>query len=950
MRSHIVCFVLLIFTISVGGNAQAIQPGTAQTNIDHLEICQCLTQEERGLLKKYPVICDALAVVDQRPRFTQEHHGPYRCNSLKDIAMALLSIGDKEAALAGLRLAHKDLVAMPLPAATDTFFSGLMTYDYGDPRNAFSLDEIYSQEFLDDLLARCHDDFSDNIFSNGPSDGNARFCNTLVHAMNYFKPNTSNVGVQPDDHFEKGLNFITRLPENKTCEGMREWLFIRFFRNAPFETVAPLVNDIPDPETQKEFAGYLAELKEQQLRDAIPSKETSFSTLAVATIQDGQYEQGIDYIIEGAGFFSMDNFMQWSSAAYSFEDSFLFPPLWELSVAVQEVAVRETVRKKLQTLLELFKDHETTAQTQQLRAVLEMQIALGFEEDAIPVLKTMKGDESDEVPLWNAETVAKFQLRCGLINEAIKTYLRKTFRDAPPENYGHVSRPPTTTDRTEFLQNLIRIAISRNEFAHAKRIIEQIRQDDEKPPMLILLAQAYQKSGDWDTALEIVTTLESSAFRFDGYLALLYDLLDDPAQRRQNAKPIATLCDKCCGEISITDDPGKWFDQYYDLVKLLYRSDERETAMRLADHLDSPYFAAWILLNLATTHEMSHQGFYLMSSRKNFLTQSPAEQTYPDSFYNEERLISSEYHSVNHYLNLASATKSAQEILKQVAVEEEQRTTLFEPDKAAMRMLLDKAMTQIDKENEPFRLANTLGAIGEMEYIYFSQEDAHKRFNEALELLKTVKIEPRSSPVAFLLPPFFTELGEPEKALESVQIARFGHDPDAPVRKLDPYKAVLLAIGDDYRNVEQLETLAKNGDAERATQLFFEVYPNLPDYGKPQQLATLPIIALYHDRQTPDHPMLPKSQEQYCDLFGQMIREVNDKKEAYEKGAELRELLHAWANGEKRIQAVRTEIARQTEHGGDSPGLAENHIMRTQRGYTHWLFYGNPLLREPFYQ
>jgi hypothetical protein len=67
---------------------------------------------------------------------------------------------------------------------------------------------------------------------------------------------------------------------------------------------------------------------------------------------------------------------------------------------------------------------------------------------------------------------------------------------------------------------------------------------------------------------------------------------------------------------------------------------------------------------------------------------------------------------------------------------------LFEPDWKAMKVLLDKAAVLIDNEKEPIRRATVLGAIGKMEYIYSTKENAQKYFNEALELLKLVESEP----------------------------------------------------------------------------------------------------------------------------------------------------------------------------------------------------------------
>jgi hypothetical protein len=995
-----------------------------ETMIDYLELCQCLSQEERDILKRYPVICDALMVINRSPRYLQYHvyRGPFHCGSLKDIAIALAEIGDKEAAGVALRLTHKAFVDMPLMDSV-SFFDGLQP-DLTHDAIGFTADEIYSQEFLDNLIVRCQDDFSDYLYRGHYEDGNDRFRNTLRKLVESMK---SYRRMQDDTQLEKALHWIARLPQNKSCEGMRKELFFNLFRDFPIEKATVPVDALSDPDTKKEFSGYLAELKEFQQREGVrnnlvggypkinepPNREEIqaliktttdpfqrceamltlamddlekgnisqavklareaaksydeldansqktqgpahrigtmrgiekfYSRLATTLAQGGRYAEAVDYLVEGAGKFSEEFNYQWNS--------FLIPPLRELHTAVRDNAVRATVRKKLQTLLQSSKDCKTVAQSQQLRAVLEMQIALGFEEDAVPVLKTTKFVEKDKErntysePLWDGMTAAKFQLRCGLFDEAMKTYSQIAFRDSS------LRSDASATDRTVFLHNLIVMSLVRNEYDHAKKIIGWIQQEDLKPPMLILLARAYQKSGDPAKAMEVVSALEPADFRHQGYLSLLRDFLADDLHREQNEKSITMLRDRYCEEIKITDDPTKQYKQYSAVIALLYWNDRREEAMRILDEIDSPHVAAWILLNLVADHEMDAQRHFRtqgMMSIREWNTQ----QIYPD-YYTEEQLVMEEYASPNHYLNLTSAVKSAEEILKQVAEKRRgnvaRRETPFEPDKVAMRILLDKILTVTGKVNDPARRANILAAVGKMEWIYFSKEVANKHFYEALDLLKSEKAESNPSQTASQLALFFKELGEKEKALESIQIAVFGYVPDESAEELTTNPAVLDRL---RGNVYLLESLARNGGAESACQLFLPVYERVDDYAKPQQLATLQITAMFHDSRHPDNPMLPKAKEQYRDFFGQMIREVNNKKEGYEKQSALHHILFGWMNCEKRIQAVRAEIENQAETGGKSSEITEKHIQSRQLGYGNSFHeFGFPFYEEPvFYE
>ena len=998
MRYFISC-VILLWGAGCFCNAQ-----TVSSDIDSLELCHPLTQEERNRLKQYPIICDALAVVYQMPRYAQDY-GPLRCRSFKDITHTLLAIGDKEAAKAALRLMHKEYVAMSHHSQSqpDLFFSSLTrSFDFNSTV-WLSPDEFYTQEFLDDLIARCHNDFSERQHFR-------RALSSVVYGMvgNPGRMHTDDELDRLDMGFlEKVLNFITRIPHNKTCEGMRKELFLQAFRYILVERVSPLVNELTDPEIKKEFSGYLAELRENQRQismldtlnlgrnlNAPPSREELqrlvesteevfprctamltlathdleqekieqavkqlrdmeaffaankeklrmesmrgiepfYSTLAATLIQKGKYEQGIDYLIEGAGKFADGLYCAWSTSSH--RPPFMIPPLLELRTAIQNESVRANVRKKLQALLQSTKDFKTIPESQQFRAVIEMQIALGFEGDAIPALKMTKfvekGENASREPLWDARTVTKYQLRCGLFDEAMATYSKLTFRDTDTSN-GH--RFPMTTDRTEFLQELVTMAIAQGEYNHAEKIIELVRQEERRLPMRIAIALAYQKSGNTEKALEIVLAVSHP----DGYLGLLTDLLADQTRREQNGKLLETLCNKYCEEIKPIEESRKRYEQYFAIFKLLHWADQREAAMTILEEVDSPYHAAWILLGTATEHEQAKR---VLNS-----------QVYPD-YYTKEQLVIGEYNSPNHYLNLASAIKSAEEILNQAA---EKKPSLpgppFEPDKAAMKILLDNAAGIIVKETDPLHRTNTLGAIGKMEFVYFSKEKAQKRFDEALELLKSVKIEPSSSPMASQLPLFYMEIGEKEKALESVKIAIFGNDPNEPVEIVDTNQAVMQKL---QSNIPLLEVLAQNGAPELAAQFFHRIYdhfasePSSDDYTyvMPKQLATLQIIALYHDRQNPENPMLPKAKEQYQDYFSQLIQAVGQhKKDGYYKESALQNALLGWVNSEKRIQAVQTEIENQTE----TSGIAEQHLLRRQLGYPNSLSeFGNPFYREPW--
>ena len=985
-----------------------------ETRIDSLEICQCLSQEERDILKRYPAICEALVVVQKRPRYTPNHNGPFRCGSLNDVTQALLGIGDKEAAKVTLRLTLKAFADMPFLNSSHQFFYQLQS-DFNRTVPGFSSDEIFSQEFLDDLIAQRGNDISDNY-----NNGLFILARTMATSMD----------IHNDSQLKMRLNFIAQV---KTSDIARKELFFILFNDFPGETASALVDGLSDPSTKKVFSGYLAEIQEWQKRQSVrntfiflkpgePPKrsdiqqlietakdpfqlseaililaldeleegniaeavkqareaekiyaahaeesmkiqgpayrigavkgiETFYSKLAIMLIQDGEYEQGIDFLVEGAREFSQELYYGWNS--------FLAPPILELHAAVQDDAVRAVVRKKLNALLQSSKDYATRPQSHQLRAVLEMQIALGFEEDAIPVLKTTTFVENEKnsyrVPIWDGMTVIKFQLRCGLFEEAMLTYSKTAIRDTPNTS------ATSTTERTSFLSELARIAIARNEYDHAESIIELTQQKDKKSAMMIFLAQAYQKSGNSEKALETVSTLELPATRSNGYLSLFRDLMADKAKREQNAKQIEILRDILCEELAKIDDSMTRYEHYFALVTLLYQDGQYDEAMAILDDLDSPHTVAWMLLNIVTDLEQKNPYPRVIENYRDGF----APQIYPD-YYTEDQLVKEIYGSPDHYLNPASTIKSAREILSLNAEKNkamaEQREVPFEPDKAAMRMLLDKAVTLIGQEEQPnhHAKANLNGAIGKMEIVYFTNENAKIRFDEALDSLKSEKFEPNSSQTAYQLALLYTELGEKEKATEAIQIALFGYDPDEPTAKVVISQAVFERLLKDVPNASlRLEILAKNGGSELAARLFLQICEQIASRPSdrdafdalPWQLPSLQIIALYHDNQNPENLMLPKAKEYYHDFIGKVIRDVNNKNEGFEKQSSLHHILFVWMNGEKRIQTVQDEIEKQAKADGNSFEMREKHIQSRRLGYHNFLYeFGNPFYRDTRFQ
>ena len=89
------------------------------------QIFECrLTQEKRNALKRHPIICEALEIVNRVPRFAQGIYPEHaRAGYLKDITLALCGVGDREAAKAALRLTHKAFVDMPFMLQPDLFLT-----------------------------------------------------------------------------------------------------------------------------------------------------------------------------------------------------------------------------------------------------------------------------------------------------------------------------------------------------------------------------------------------------------------------------------------------------------------------------------------------------------------------------------------------------------------------------------------------------------------------------------------------------------------------------------------------------------------------------------------------------------------------------------------------------------------------------------------------------------
>jgi tetratricopeptide (TPR) repeat protein len=1040
----------------------AVADEPATSGIDTLELCQCLTQEERNALKRHPIICDALEVINRMPQhanrtrqYEPQREGiePTRAMPLAFVVNALQKTGDKEAAKAALRLAHKAFIDTPFFVSQPYEFFGRLnqfySYENGDA-SLLSADDFYSQEFLDDLLARCGDDFSDNIYHDGQNDGNARFRESLGYAVRRMTRQEGNQKI--DTLLEKGINFVTRLPDNKTCEGMRKELFFTLFREFPIERASALVEKLSDPDTKKEFTSYLAELKEWQIRAVIspsgallsdeskqsltpPTREelqtladttedivekcnafaalamddleqgnienavklareletmypkaerryyfgrteTFFSKLAVMLFKAGQYEQGIDYLIEGAGYFSVVPGVPWSNGEYEERGTpFIVPPLRELYTAIQEEPARTTIRKKLQTAQESVKDFETYAESQQFRAVVEAQIALGFEEDALAVLKTakvmQKNNNTWQEPLWNGMTAMRFQLRCGLLESALETYSKIMFTDTVPLSREEHYSPSFGTDRTLFLQGLVEMCLARNQYDHAEKIIELIREEHIKPIMQISLARAYQRSGDFEKALAIIAAITSpsgepspdenslglarrrvgkttvaspAASRALGYHLLLSDLLENTDWRTQNAERISMLREKCCAEIKQIEGPESRYDQYLVLMTLLYRNDQRESAMKMIDEVDSPYYAAWILLNLAATHESEKLRFDFAVPSRGF-----GQRRMYSGYHTEEELFCGEYNAPDQYLDLALVTQSVDKNKSLVdeqkkkweawAAKRNEESTPIEPDRAAMKVLLDKAAVLIEKEPSLFRRAYALGMIGgQMEYVDSAPEKAQSHFNEALALLQSMKIEADSGGIASTLSYWFWKLGDKKRALESVNIALFGNDPDG--------QAGDIPVDPSRVHTSYLIELAKCGDAERAYKLFFQAYDAVESEWKPGALWALPIIALYHDKQHPEKPLLPTAQEQYRQFYGELIRNVDWEKEDFNGDSPLRLLLYRWEVWERHMRDTQKQIAEQEESSGM---VVQPRFRQTVRYADTFDGFGNLLDRIPIF-
>ncbi|MCL2742904.1 MAG: hypothetical protein FWE67_03540, partial [Planctomycetaceae bacterium] len=527
-----------------------------------------------------------------------------------------------------------------------------------------------------------------------------------------------------------------------------------------------------------------------------------------------------------------------------------------------------------------------------------------------------------------------FQLRCGLFDEAMETYSKITFRDRP-----NSSGRPETVDRVRFLQTLFVMSIARNKLDNAEKIIELVRPNVVKSFMLISLARAYQRAGDGEKALEIIDALipppvrvvlvsglykpdpTPETFPFIGYLALLDDLLHDEAGRKQNSKQVETLLDRYRAEIKKTANPQIRLERYSALISLLYWNDLRDSAMKIVEEIDSPHHAARVLLNIATDHET------VADYRRQWLAEFYELDL--QRFYAEypERRLMEVYNSSYYYLDLAFAIKSAEGVEQQEAEKWERRRAPFEPDTAAMRMLLDKAAAVIEKETSPLNRASVLGAIGKMEYIYLEKENAKKRFNEALELLRSAKVEPGYS-AAYQLARIFTELGEKDKALNAIKIDLFGNEPGKEI-----YANQKLS-GNTESNLQLLEMLAQNGEAEFAAELFPRVYDVQHEYWRAGHVATIVVIALHHDSQNPKNPMLPKAQEQYQEYLRKLVRTVYQQQGELNKESALHNILLAWAAAENRIRSVQAQIAEKQA----SRSIADEYLTRRRGGYESPLF------------
>ena len=161
-------------------------------------------------------------------------------------------------------------------------------------------------------------------------------------------------------------------------------------------------------------------------------------------------------------------------------------------------------------------------------------------------------------------------------------------------------------------------------------------------------------------------------------------------------------------------------------------------------------------------------------------------------------------------------------------------------------------------------------------------------------------------------------------------IALLGNDPE---KQTDPQNAWFAR----ETNVHLFETLALCGEAALAYEMCLQFCnQHNDDYSMTLNFAMLQVIALYHDRQNPAVPLLPRGQEDYRRFFGVQMRAGIDS-----AGTKL---LY-WSDGEKRIKSVQAVMENEVEPAG----IADRHIQMRRLGYVTSLWeFGNPFYRLPW--
>lgn len=692
-----------------------------------------------------------------------------------------------------------------------------------------------------------------------------------------------------------------------------------------------------------------------------------YSKLARKFLSEGRYAEAVERLLEGTEIVSEEMAYNWTRL--------LDQPLREMVVLSKDETKKERFRRVLsesarKIAAEKPDDRLSYDNLLKSRAILEMQLNLGLEDDA----KVLMNDTKEAVCLdrenktvvskiWNNPMIALFQVKCGLTEEMKKTLTQVTFQDEP----GHV--PSDYTDRTGLYFRIANELLKHEQFDEAYEMINQIRQAKYKTLALYHYASELSRVGQYEKAVETLESLDLPINRSTGLAMLATQMMDPDSGIKTEPSQIEELWDKAVEQALAVEPVEKRYTQLNSIVALTHGNGLEKKSADILEKFDSRFHKCWTIIGLIPYHEMTD--VKIVAGTDSFgntavidlivnlysphhIARGGSSVRLPWTFdywsqncefIDAESLITSE-RKVQEAKELLEKTRSQPKIAKATATEE-------------IESLLKKAERNADLITDSLEQAAVYGRIA-MEYVLLGDlekaKELHRQCFEILKKVDPVQDYPTDTEVAFprgrrqvlnfdslcfnLIEDAY-DIGESKLGLDVARLALFGKTPET----ISDDEAVEKMVRSDISSTI-LAQLAKCGDPETAMKFCdllekrLAAVANKSDNATANRirgLATIKqqIALVQTETKSEDKESSEKSKKQAEDAVIRQIKDsVNEKSSFYVK-MRLHSVLHQWSS----------TVYRQRHRAGimNPESTLDKGSKRTYRGG----FWGNPYYREP---